>query len=72
MAFMAEKQKRANETAQVASWEATVLSEPARSEPFHLLICKLKKNILHGLPIPKPNFSEFALFGEKDLQITNC
>jgi hypothetical protein len=30
----------------------------------HLFIRKLKSTILHGLSIPNPNFSEFALFGE--------
>jgi hypothetical protein len=25
---------------------------------------KKKKNILHGLSIPNPNFSKFAFFGE--------
>jgi hypothetical protein len=25
---------------------------------------QLKKSILHGLSIPNPNFSEFAVFGE--------
>ncbi len=30
----------------------------------HLFIRKLKKTILHGLSIPNPTFSEFAIFGK--------
>jgi hypothetical protein len=32
-----------------------------------------KKTILHGLSIPNPNFSKFAIFGKLiDLQMRNC
>ncbi len=31
----------------------------------HLFVLKLKKTILHGLSMPKPNFSEFAFFGKQ-------
>jgi hypothetical protein len=41
--------------------------QKCRSLPLskHLFIRKVKKTILHGLPIPNPNFSEFAIFDKK-------